>query len=194
MKSDHPADARPEKSRVESVGHTSARTAPPPICFGHIERTAQCNLSNLLRSDSPKRVRVDVFGAGGTSTELPRVGESPSAARTLIVVSLNKRRKRRWLRINPRRPLFLPVHTGKTPSIHLRFPIEVHCPELAADQPQVPQVHDRGAGRDDEPRTVRREREVVGCEEAPMASNAVSGFLPSASGFHFPNSLHLKWT
>ena len=40
-----------------SRGETTRRQGVAVVCFGHIDRTAQCNLCNLLRSDTPMHFR-----------------------------------------------------------------------------------------------------------------------------------------
>jgi hypothetical protein len=45
------------------VPTTAERNADPPICFGHIDRSTQVNLRNLLRPDTPAHVRVKAESA-----------------------------------------------------------------------------------------------------------------------------------
>src|SRR5262249_38814889 len=55
-----------------SVCPTEVCVATLSICRGPIDRTGQCNLCNLLRSDTPAQVRVIGYGAEDTSTAVCR--------------------------------------------------------------------------------------------------------------------------
>jgi hypothetical protein len=57
-------------------------------CVGVIARWAQGNLRNLLRSDTPKRIRIEAFDAADTSTEAyaGTCGAATHAASSLLAL------------------------------------------------------------------------------------------------------------
>jgi hypothetical protein len=66
-----------------SVGHTSERTAGPPICVGHIDIRAQAELRSALKSDTPALLR-----ANRESAEVERTGGEEASTRILVGVKL----------------------------------------------------------------------------------------------------------